>query len=74
MIGTNAYCTLYMIQRTQVFAISLRDLQYQAAIKKDIKSILEVLYKQNITIFGIYFQKFTRSHSFFIKDMIIKSY
>lgn len=51
MIGADAYRTVCKLKRAQVFAISIKDLKYQAEKKARPKPIQKVLYQKNIKIF-----------------------
>ena len=55
MIGADAYCTTCKLKEAQVFALSLRDLEFQVAkevrSKTDLKSIISEEYHDLLNIF-----------------------
>ncbi len=56
MIGTDAYCIAYCLKKAQVFAISMRDIQYQAEkearAKTDPKSVVSQEYHDFLNVFS----------------------
>ncbi len=56
MIGTNAYCAACCLKRVQVFAISMRDIQYQAEkearFETDPKSVVPQEYHNFLDVFS----------------------
>ena len=56
MIGADAYCAAYYLKKAQVFALPMRDIQYQAKKKAraetDLKSILPQEYHDFLDVFS----------------------
>ena len=64
MIGANAYCAAYCLKRAQVFAISIKNIQYQAKKKTRIETDLKsVVLKKYHNFFNIFLKK--KSDTFF---------
>ena len=56
MIGTDAYCTACCLKKVQVFALSMRDIQYQAKkeakAETDLKSVVSQKYHDFLNVFS----------------------
>ena len=74
MIYADAYYLAYQLKKAQVFAISIRDLEFQAENefrpKTNPKTVVLKEYYDLLDVFS----KKTQIHFLFIKNMIIKSY
>ena len=55
MIGTNAYCLAYKLEKAHVFAISIKNLKFQVAketrLETDLKNILPEEYHNFFNVF-----------------------
>ena len=74
MIGANAYHATCKLKKTQVFAVFMKNLDYQvekeARLETDLRSIVPEKYHDFLDLFS----KKTLIYFSFIKNMIIKSY
>ena len=74
MIGIDAYCTAYKLKKAQVFAVSMKDLEYHAE-----KEVRPETNPRNIVLeeyhaFPDVFSKKDFDTLSFIENIIIKSY
>ena len=72
MIGADAYRAACRLKGAQVFAVSMRDIQYQAEKKPKLRPIQKVLYLKNITVFLMFSQRMTQIPSLYIENMITR--
>ena len=59
IIGVDAYCLACQLKGVQVFAISIRDIEFQAEKEARPEQIQRLLYPKSIIIFWMCFQKKT---------------
>ena len=71
-MGADTYCVTCKLKETQVFLSKTWNTKLKRRLGQ--KLIQRVLYRKNIIIFEIYFQRKTLIYFFLIENMIIKSY